>query len=80
MPDKPPLPFAQVQAAMDAMTGKAMQTPDQVVAIAIVDSTGNLLAYAQTGALRLLAQWGAARSGEPGPMTCTVSPTLRSHR
>ena len=44
MSDKSPLPFVKVQAAMSAMTGKAMQTPDDVVAIAIVDSTGNLLA------------------------------------
>ena len=56
MPDHTPLTFAQVQAAMNAMTGKALQTPDNVVAIAIADSTGNLLAYAQTGSLRLFSR------------------------
>lgn len=61
MPDKSPLPFIKVQAAMNAMTEKAMQTPDDVVAIAIVDNAGNLLAYAQTGALRLFSRRHAIR-------------------
>ncbi len=61
MPDHTPPPYAKVQAAMNAMTDKAMQTPDQVVAIAIVDNTGNLLAYAQTGQLRLFSRRHAIR-------------------
>lgn len=61
MPDHSPLPFARVQAAMNAMTGKITQTPDTIVAIAIVDGTGNLLAYAQTGNLRLFSRRHAIR-------------------
>ena len=61
MSDHSPMSFAQVQAAMNAMTDKAMQTPDDVVAIAIADNTGNLLAYAQTGSLRLFSRRHAIR-------------------
>lgn len=61
MSDHSALPIARVRAAMDAMTDKALQTPDDVVAIAIVDSTGNLLAYAQTGHLRLFSRRHAIR-------------------
>lgn len=61
MPDTSALPISRVRAAMDAMTDKALQTPDDVVAIAIVDSTGNLLAYAQTGHLRLFSRRHAIR-------------------
>ena len=35
----------QIVAAMDAMIEKASQTPDEPVAMAIVDDTGNLRAY-----------------------------------
>jgi len=61
MPDPSALSFARVQAAMKTMTDKALQTPDDAVAIAIADSTGNLLAYAQTGALRLFSRRHAIR-------------------
>ncbi len=44
MADKPFLSFEQTQAAMSAMRDKAMQTPDEPVAMAIVDDTGNLVA------------------------------------
>jgi len=71
MPDKSPLPFAKVQAAMNAMTEKAQQTPDQVVAIAIADSTGNLLAYAQTGALRLFSRRHAIRKAYTAAVMAT---------
>ncbi len=71
MPDKSPLPFVKVQAAMNAMTGKALQTPDDVVAIAIVDSTGNLLAYAQTGALRLFSRRHAIRKAYTAAIMAT---------
>ncbi len=61
MPDTSALPISRVRAAMDAMTDKALQTPDEVVAMAIVDSAGNLLAYAQTGHLRLFSRRHAIR-------------------
>jgi len=71
MPDKSPLPFVKVQAAMNAMTEKAMQTPADVVAIAIVDNTGNLLAYAQTGALRLFSRRHAIRKAYTAAIMAT---------
>jgi uncharacterized protein GlcG (DUF336 family) len=61
MPDHTPLSFEKIQAAMKAMTDKARETPDDVVAIAIADSSGNLLAYAQTGHLRLFSRRHAIR-------------------
>lgn len=75
MPDHTPLTFAQVQAAMDAMTGKALQTPDQVVAIAIADSSGNLLAYAQTGSLRLFSRRHAIRKAYTAAVMATDTGT-----
>jgi uncharacterized protein GlcG (DUF336 family) len=75
MPDHTPLTFAQVQAAMNAMTGKALQTPDQVVAIAIADSTGNLLAYAQTGNLRLFSRRHAIRKAYTAAVMATDTGT-----
>lgn len=71
MPDTSPLSFTKVQAAMNAMTDKAMQNPDDVVAIAIVDSTGNLLAYAQTGALRLFSRRHAIRKAYTAAVMAT---------
>lgn len=61
MADQAPLPFLKVQAALTAMVDKAMQSPNSAVAIAIVDDTGNLLAYTQTGALRLFSRRHAIR-------------------
>lgn len=61
MPKQSPLPFAKIQAAMNAMIEKVAQDPDVVVAMAIVDNTGNLLAYAQTGQLRLFSRRHAIR-------------------
>jgi len=75
MPDHTPLTFAQVQAAMNAMTEKALQTPDQVVAIAIADSTGNLLAYAQTGNLRLFSRRHAIRKAYTAAVMATDTGT-----
>ena len=43
MADKPFLSFEQVRAAMSAMIDKAMQTPDEPVAMAIVDDAGRIL-------------------------------------
>ncbi len=75
MSDPSPLTFIQVQAAMKAMTDKARQTPDDVVAIAIVDSTGNLLAYAQTGALRLFSRRHAIRKAYTAAVMATDTGT-----
>lgn len=61
MPESSSLAFAQVQAAMKAMIDKAMQTPDEPVAMAIVDDTGNLVAYAKMDNLRLFSRRHALR-------------------
>ena len=61
MPDRLSLTFAQAQAAMQAMIDKAMQTPEEPVAMAIVDATGNLLAYATMDHLRLFSRRHALR-------------------
>jgi glc operon protein GlcG len=69
------LSFAKVHAAMQAMTDKALQTPDDVVAIAIVDSTGNLLAYTQTGELRLFSRRHAIRKAYTAAVMATDTGT-----
>ena len=56
-----PLNYQQVQAAMKAMLDKAMQTPNEPVAIAIVDAAGNLEAYAKMDNLRLFSRRHALR-------------------
>jgi glc operon protein GlcG len=61
MPAQSALSFTQVQAAMKAMIDKAMQTPEEPVAMAIVDDTGNLLAYAAMDNLRLFSRRHALR-------------------
>ena len=61
MADKPFLSFEQVRAAMSAMINKAMQTPDEPVAMAIVDDTGNLVAYAKMDNLRIFSRRHALR-------------------
>jgi glc operon protein GlcG len=61
MPETLALSFTQVQAAMKAMIDKAMQTPDEPVAMAIVDDTGNLVAYAKMDNLRLFSRRHALR-------------------
>ncbi len=61
MPENPYLSFAQVQAAMKAMSDKAMQTPNEPVAMAVVDDTGNLVAYAKMDNLRLFSRRHAIR-------------------
>lgn len=60
MPE-PALKLQQVQAAMAAMLAKAQQTPDAPVAMAIVDATGNLEAYAKMDNLRLFSRRHALR-------------------
>ncbi len=61
MANKPFLSFQQVRAAMSAMIDKAMQTPDEPVAMAIVDDTGNLVAYAKMDNLRIFSRRHALR-------------------
>src|SRR5919202_2689227 len=61
MSDRPSLNFAQVQAAMKAMIEKATQTSEEPVAMAIVDDTGNLVAYAKMDNLRLFSRRHALR-------------------
>ena len=60
MPE-PLLKFQQVQAAMKAMMDKAIQTPAEPVAIAIVDAAGNLEAYAKMDNLRMFSRRHAIR-------------------
>ena len=43
------------------MIDKAMQTPDEPVAMAIVDDTGNLVAYAKMDNLRIFSRRHALR-------------------
>ena len=60
MPDNT-LKREQIKAAMDAMMAKALETPYAPVAMAIVDSTGNLEAYAKMDNLRLFSRRHALR-------------------
>ena len=60
MPE-PTLKLEQVQAAMAAMLRKAQETPEAPVAMAIVDATGNLEAYAKMDNLRLFSRRHALR-------------------
>mgnify|MGYP000885089449 FL=1 len=55
------LTMKQVQAAMNVIMEKAMQTPDQPVAAAIVDAAGNLEAYAKMDNLRMFSRRHALR-------------------
>ena len=60
MPE-PMLKMAQVQNAMKAMMDKAMQTPSEPVAMAILDAAGNLEAYAKMDNLRIFSRRHAIR-------------------
>ena len=51
----------QVQAAMKAMMDKAMEKPNEPVAMAIVDAAGNLEAYAKMDNLRIFSRRHAQR-------------------
>ena len=53
--------FDQVKSAMRAMIAKAEETPNEPVAMAIVDPTGNLVAYAKMDDLRLFSRRHALR-------------------
>ncbi len=69
MSTKPVISFAQAQAAMSAMIEKALQTPDQPVAIAIVDDAGNRVAYAQMDNLRMFPRRHAFRKAYTSAIT-----------
>ena len=56
MAEKPTISFAQAQAAIKAMIEKAHQTPDEPIAMAIVDDAGDLVAYAHMDNLRLFSK------------------------
>ena len=60
MPDTT-LTRERIKAAMDAMMAKALETPDAPVAMAIVDGTGNLEAYAKMDNLRMFSRRHALR-------------------
>ena len=53
--------MSQVMAAMDAMIEKSGETPNEPVAMAIVDSAGNLLAYLTMDNLRIFSRRHALR-------------------
>ena len=64
----PELTFAQVKAAMLAMIDKGEQTPDEPIAMAIVDATGNLVAYAKMDNLRMFSRRHAQRKAYTSAM------------
>ena len=53
--------FGQVKSAMEARIAKAEETPNEPIAMAIVDSTGNLVTYASMDNLRLFSRRHAIR-------------------
>ena len=69
--------MAQVRAAMEAMINKAMETPNEPVAMAIVDSAGNLLAYQTMDNLRIFSR--PPRPAQ-GPHLGTDGPGFRRKR
>ena len=60
--------MAQVQAAMSAMVKKGMETPNEPVAMAVVDSAGNLLAYLTMDNLRIFSRRHAIRKAYTSAM------------
>ncbi len=56
MAQKPVISCAQAQAAIKAMLDKAMLAPNEPVALAIMDDSGNLVAYAHMDNLRLFSR------------------------
>jgi len=69
MYDKPMLSLDQVRKAMDAMLNRATKSPDQPLAIAIVDDQGSLVSYARMDRCRLIPQRMAIRKA----YTCAVT-------
>ena len=69
MYDKPMLSLDQVRKAMDTMLNLATKSPDQPLAIAIVDDQGSLISYARMDRCRLIPQRMAIRKA----YTCAVT-------
>jgi uncharacterized protein GlcG (DUF336 family) len=69
MYDKPMLSLDQVRKAMDAMLDRATKSPDQPLAIAIVDDQGSLVSYVRMDRCRLIPQRMAIRKA----YTCAVT-------
>ena len=61
MSEKPFIDFDQAQAAMKAIIDEATKPVGMPVAIAIVDDSGNMVAYAQMNNVRLYARRHAFR-------------------
>ena len=73
MADRPFISFEQAQAAMKAMTEKAIQSSATPVAMAIVDEAGHLVAYAGMDNMRLLGRRHALRKAYTSAITGTDS-------
>jgi uncharacterized protein GlcG (DUF336 family) len=69
MANKPFITSAQAQAAIKAMLDKALQTPNEPVAMVIVDDAGNHVAYAQMDHLRLFSKRHAFRKAYTSAIT-----------
>ena len=76
MPNKPFISFAQAQAAMNAMIEQAIQTPDNPVAIAIVDDAGLTVAYIRMDNLRAFSKRHAWRKAYTSALTGQDSGTF----
>jgi glc operon protein GlcG len=78
------LSLDQVQRAMAAMIERAMQQPDQPVAIAIVDDVGSLISYARMDQCRAIPQRMAVRKAYTaalsGQDTLAYAERLKSQR
>ena len=62
------LTMEMVQAAMKAMMDKAMEKPDEPIAMCIVDAAGNLEAYAKMDNLRMFSRRHAQRKAYTSAM------------
>ena len=62
------LTAAMVQAAMKAMMDKAMEKPNEPIAMCIVDAAGNLEAYAKMDNLRMFSRRHAQRKAYTSAM------------
>lgn len=69
MEERPFITMAQAEAALAAMTKKAMERPDRPVAMAIVDDAGQLIAYRQMDRLRLFTKRHAVRKAYTAAIT-----------
>ena len=62
------LTTVMVQAAMKAMMDKAMEKPNEPIAMCIVDAAGNLEAYAKMDNLRMFSRRHAQRKAYTSAM------------